>query len=163
MATTVSISLDWLLIVRCLVALSWGFGYATFLQYHRLGQFWADERTWLTVVIGVGVDFAIGFNTEWLAQLMIVVLSAIPIIMRSLINESKRPPIPSGYKVLWGLEDSIAIINQITEKLEALIEGKEGETIAEVSRILRLAHGVAEMLKATRRGEYESRKIGGKV
>jgi len=42
-----------------LLALVWGGIWAAFLQWTRPGWFLANKRTWLTVVVGVGVDLGI--------------------------------------------------------------------------------------------------------
>jgi len=56
------ITLDFGLITRCLGALCWGILLAVFLQFSRMGRFLAVERTWITVVVGVGVDLLIGIG-----------------------------------------------------------------------------------------------------
>lgn len=56
-----------------------------------MGQFLAQKRTWLTVVIGVGVDTLLLLpvipKRAWVKLLAVLGLSSIPIILRSLINE----------------------------------------------------------------------------
>lgn len=69
----------------------WGVFWASFLQFHSMGQFLAQKRTWLTVVIGVGVDTLLLLpvipKRAWVKLLAVLGLSSIPIILRSLINE----------------------------------------------------------------------------
>jgi hypothetical protein len=158
MNTVVSISIDWALIVRCLGAVSWGIIYALFLQHHRLGQFWIAERTWITVTIGVGMCFAIGINSTWTVQFIIMSLGALPVIIRSLINESRRPPIPTGYKVLWGLEDAMVITRRLIEQLEGAIESESGPWVKNISQAVGLAHHIFVTLRDTRAGEYTQKK-----
>jgi hypothetical protein len=154
----VSISVDLLLIARCFVALLWGFLWAMVLQHTRLGQFWAAERTWLTVVIGVGVDLALSFGGDWFTVAAVVAFSSVGIIWRSLSNEAKQPEVQRGYKALWSMEDAIAVLNNLTEALEQVVEGTNGERAAQLSRALRDAHLASQMVKAARRGEYEGKR-----
>ena len=74
------------------LAAVWGTAYALFLQRYP-GRFLAARFTWLAVVIGVGVDLAIVcVAVDWRAALLvlgIVGLSAIPIVVRSLVNEMR--------------------------------------------------------------------------
>jgi len=79
---------------RCfpyILALIWGGIWALFLQRSQLGQFLAQKRTWVTVVVGVGVDLVLILVVIpldlWLRVCMVVVLSSLCIIARSLINE----------------------------------------------------------------------------
>lgn len=74
-----------------LLALAWGIAWAMVLQWTRLGRYLAVRRTWITVVIGVGVDLLIALAVIpfrwWLCIVLIIVLSGLGIIARSLINE----------------------------------------------------------------------------
>jgi len=74
-----------------LLALIWGFVLAPLLQYVPLGRFLAARRTWITVVIGVGVDLAllalVLAPDTWLLIAAVVGLSSIGIIRRSLVKE----------------------------------------------------------------------------
>jgi hypothetical protein len=73
-----------------ILALIWGVCYARFLQ-SKSGKFLTARLTWLTVVIGNGVNLLIarlvvgGCAWNWL--IAIFVLSGIPIIWRSLKND----------------------------------------------------------------------------
>jgi hypothetical protein len=73
------------------LALIWGFAWATFLQFTRYGQFLAERRTWITVVVGVGVDLLIALLCVpleyWLRIASIIALSSIGIITRSIVRE----------------------------------------------------------------------------
>jgi len=157
MDTVLQISIDWLLIGRCFGAMVWGVLWALFLQFHRLGRFMADERTWITVVIGVGVDLVIGIGTVWWEMWLVVVCSSIGIIARSLINESSRDKLPSGYKVLWGLEEIIALSRELIEQLEALIETEDAGRVVRVSRAVRMAHLISRRARDARQGEYNGK------
>lgn len=74
-----------------LLATFWGAFWAFFLQVTKFGQFLAVKRTWLTVVIGVGVDLLIAMRVvprrEWFKIFTIIAFSSLGIITRSLINE----------------------------------------------------------------------------
>ena len=56
-----------------------------------MGRFLVLKRTWITVVVGVGVDFALLYRVipkrEWWQAFILVGCSSIPIIFRSLHNE----------------------------------------------------------------------------
>lgn len=74
-----------------LFAVIWGMVWAAFLQFSELGRFLAAQRTWVTVVIGVGGDLIIALAClpfeAWWRMVAIVAASSIGIITRSLINE----------------------------------------------------------------------------
>lgn len=74
-----------------LFALIWGGIWASFLQISALGQFLARKRTWLTVVVGVGVDLVLAAVVVPLPAMLIVcaifALSGMPIVLRSILNE----------------------------------------------------------------------------
>lgn len=82
------------IITAALLAFVWGIVWAVFLQYHRYGQWLAIRRTWLTVVVGVGVDLALlllVLDVHTVAQVAVVVAaSSLGIIVRSLVNEHKE-------------------------------------------------------------------------
>ncbi len=72
-------------------ALIWGIIWAGFLQMHPWGRWLALRRTWLTVVIGVGVDMALLLLVldihTWTAVATVIAASSVGIIVRSLYNE----------------------------------------------------------------------------
>jgi hypothetical protein len=77
-----------------ILAFVWGIGWAAILQYTEIGRFLARKRTWVTVVIGVGVDLLIllplvGLEA-WLQMGLVIGLSAVGIIGRSLMNEYRE-------------------------------------------------------------------------
>ena len=162
MEPIVSIHVDLLLIGRCFAALFWGIIYAVFIQYNRYGQFIAAERTWLSVVIGIGADLLISFNSDWPTTCLVIAFSSIGIIVRSLTNESKGKP-PSGYKVLWGIEDALVMLRDLIGVLEEIANHtQKGEQVARVSKAVTLAQLGREVLVRTRRGDYESGRKNGK-
>lgn len=73
------------------LAVVWGAVWATVLQWTRFGRWLALKRTWITVVIGVGVDGLIALLvtpvTVWWRVAAIVAASSIGIIARAWINE----------------------------------------------------------------------------
>ena len=77
--------------LTAILALIWGAIWALFLQLHPWGQWLAIKRTWLTVVIGVGVDMALLLLVldihTWSTVTAIVAASSSGIIARSLYNE----------------------------------------------------------------------------
>jgi hypothetical protein len=80
-----------MLIMAVILAAVWGIVWAVVLQHTAWGQFLAARRTWLTVVIGVGIDLLILLAilpiTVWLQISVVISASAIGIIGRSLANE----------------------------------------------------------------------------
>lgn len=74
-----------------LLGLVWGAIWAAFLQYTNLGAFLAIRRTWITVVIGVGVDLLILLLivplSLWWQICWIISASSVFIIGRSLYRE----------------------------------------------------------------------------
>jgi hypothetical protein len=79
------------LILAGTIAATWGGLWAACLQFTQWGRWLAFRRTWLTVVVGVGVDIlilliALPLRVVALVAL-IVSLSSVGIIGRSLYNE----------------------------------------------------------------------------
>lgn len=75
------------------LAVIWGGLWAAYLQFSQYGRYLALRRTWITVVIGVGVDLLIALLVidlrTWLIISAIIVSSSVGIIARSLYNEVK--------------------------------------------------------------------------
>lgn len=73
------------------LAFIWGALWAAALQYTSWGRYLANRRTWVTVVVGVGVDLLIGLTIvelqDWLRFAAVIAASSIGIIVRSLYNE----------------------------------------------------------------------------
>jgi len=74
-----------------ILALIWGILWALFLQLTPYGHYLAVRRTWLTVVVGVGIDLLIAILVipldTWLLVVAIIAASSLGIIGRSLYNE----------------------------------------------------------------------------
>lgn len=79
------------IVLTAILALIWGAIWALFLQLHPWGQWLAIKRTWLTVVIGVGVDLALLLLVldirSWSTVVAVIAASSVGIIGRSLYNE----------------------------------------------------------------------------
>ena len=85
-----------------LFAVLWGFAWAWCLDNTRRGRFLVNRRTWLTVVIGIGVDgllylpvlYLMPAGQEpvliWLRLVAILALSAIGIVKRSVDQEYEQ-------------------------------------------------------------------------
>jgi hypothetical protein len=77
-------------VVRVL-AIIWGFAWAHVLEHTETGRYWAEQRTWITVVIGVGVTLSLLLpilkREHWLNVFEMFALSSIGIILRSLRHE----------------------------------------------------------------------------
>lgn len=74
-----------------ILAFFWGVVWALFLQFNHLGQFLSRRRTWLTVVVGIGIDLIIMLpmlpHQMWEQVVAVVACSSVGIITRSLYNE----------------------------------------------------------------------------
>lgn len=81
-------------VLACILAFFWGGIWAAFLQFTRAGQFLAAKRTWITVVVGLGLDLLILLLVLpwqiWLQVFFVIVFSAVLIILRSLVNEYRE-------------------------------------------------------------------------
>lgn len=141
------ISIDALWIVRTLLGLLWGIGYALFLQMTRSGRQLAVDLTWLSVVIGVGIDMLISFGASYFTVLSVITASAIGIIIRSLYNESHGTNHP--YKAIGEIEDATANIAAIISVLQGGLENGTQPSAA-MSRTLGLAHKAHEHLRTAR-------------
>lgn len=146
------ISIDLLLIFRVCLAFFWGFLWAAYLQFTKQGQFLVLKRTWLTVVIGIGVDLLIAYGGDWWTVSAVIAVSSVGIIIRSLWNESQAEDDPAinSYKLKHALEDAIAVcIDLRTNLTEMLAEGQ----LTSLSYQLALVHHLHEVLLAARRGD----------
>lgn len=154
------IVLDWGLFWRCLAALLWGALWAAFLQYHRLGRFLAVERTWVTVVIGVGVDLLIGIGATWWALWCIVACSSLGVIARSLRNEARElEPTLNRYRTKWLMESTMDRLGDALTELERALQAEsEGARLSHISLALSAAHQASRDIAAARYGEPGERK-----
>jgi hypothetical protein len=152
-------SLDLLLFGRMFLALLWGVSYALFLQHVRLGQFLVEKRTWLTVVVGVGVDLGISYGGNWWTIVIVMALSAIGILARSLINESKAPHELGAYQRKWVLRDAIAFCDEVRIGLRALLRDRpdDGNMVANLSEALELLDNQRAQLREALEGRYMAR------
>ncbi len=154
------ITLDFVLIARCLGALVWGIGLACFLQYQRLGQFLAHERAWLSVIIGVGGDLLLGIGAAWWQLWLIVACSSLGVIARSLNNEQAAPePALNKYKTKWAMEETIDACGSIITALEhALSAPDDAGRVRCISTALSAAHQASRHITFARYGEPEKSK-----
>ena len=146
------LSIDLLLILRICLAFFWGFAWAGYLQFTRHGQFLVLRRTWITVVVGIGIDLIIAYGADYWTIVIIISVSSIGIIFRSLWNESQGEEDPNinSHKLKYALEDGIAVTKDLIANLtEMLASG----SLAELSYQLSLAHHLHSVLLAARRGD----------
>jgi Kef-type K+ transport system membrane component KefB len=72
----------------------WGALWALFLQKHTFGQWLAMRRTWLTVVVGIGVDLLLLIAVldwqAWVTVIAVIAASSVGILIRSWINEHRE-------------------------------------------------------------------------
>jgi hypothetical protein len=80
------------IVLAAIVATVWGALWAAFIQFNYHGRFLAARLTWLSVVIGIGVDLLILALVipldAFIAVVTVIGASSLPIIARSLLNES---------------------------------------------------------------------------
>lgn len=82
-----------MLYLALFLATIWGFLWGAYMQFTRYGAYLAVRRTWITVVIGVGVDMLIMLLilpiNYWVMFCAVMVLSSIGVIARSVYNEAR--------------------------------------------------------------------------
>lgn len=159
-ATLTVIPVDLLLILRVLLAFGWGWSWAAYLQFTERGQFLAQKRTWVTVVVGVGVDLLIAWPAGWYTITLVIAASSIGIIFRSLSNEEKADDVNwQGYKVKHGLEDAAAIVSDVIKQLQRILDENQlpAPEVAAISRTLSRTQKLKETILAARRGETLSK------
>ncbi len=155
------ITVDLLLITRGILAISFGFGYAAFLQFTEQGRFLADHRTWITVVIGVGTCFIIGFNADYWTLLIIFALSSIGIIYRSIHNEIKidRTPlknITNSYNTKQSIDAVLMELHDMNKAIDTLLGTSltDSNVVKLLSLLLQRIDYCKEALRAARLGKY---------
>lgn len=139
------------MIFRCLIAFSWGVVYALFLQLTQSGQRLASDVTWLSVVVGIGVDLAIAFDANYLTVFLVIALSSLGIIGRSLYNESQGADHP--YKAIGYIGDATAEVGNIIREIQKGLDAGE-VTPAIICRVMGLAHKAHNNLREARRNVY---------
>jgi hypothetical protein len=148
-----TIFVDLLLILRILAALFWGIIWASFLQFTRQGEFLAERRTWITVVIGVGVDLLIAYPGDWYVITLVIIVSSIGIIFRSLWNETKGLPNPNSHKLKHHLEDIAALTDEQIDQLNDLLKDSMSPAqLASVSDMLANTHQIKDHAQDARQG-----------
>lgn len=89
-----------------ILALFWGALWAAFLQFSAWGRYLALRRTWLTVVVGVGIDLLILVMVipleTWLLMCAVIAASSLGIIARSLHNERQDEKAVEEFHVSGG-------------------------------------------------------------
>jgi len=80
-----------MVLLALFLALMWGIAYALALEKFEFLRWLVDKRTWITVVIGIGVDLALMLLIVpfefWWPGAAVIGLSAIGIIGRSIYLE----------------------------------------------------------------------------
>lgn len=81
-------------ILAAFLACFWGIVLACLLQFTKRGRWLAAKRTYIAVIIGVGVDLLLMLYflsiTQWLQVVVVVTVSGIGLIARSIYNESQE-------------------------------------------------------------------------
>jgi len=150
------------------LALFWGLLWASALQFSKLGRWLAEKRTWITVVVGVGVDLVIAlFVVEWDAwwrMALIIVASSVGVIFRSLWNELQeakeekrsKPRLPN--KVQWNLDDIQALCPRMSKGLRRAEDRarrhEDCELLAELAGLGKEVERVLRKARDARYGEY---------
>jgi hypothetical protein len=148
------ISVDFDLILRLFLAFLWGIGWALFLHYHHIGQDVVKNKTWLAVVVGIGVDLLIAYNADWWTVSGVIAASSIGIIWRSLSAESQQQQVNyNAHHVKWGIMDATAMADDMIKKLAGLLREHDPQTLpAAISELLGTAYAQREILRAARQG-----------
>ncbi|MEM7347998.1 MAG: hypothetical protein AAF485_27510 [Chloroflexota bacterium] len=156
----VSFAIDLTLFLRLFGGFLWGFLWAAILQWTRKGKFLAEERTWLTVVIGIGVDLIIAYPANWWVIAGVIVCSSVGIIWRSLHNELHQPPKFNRNKMIWGVEDGIAQAATVIDRLQNVLAAGTvpAADASQISRALGELDKLREGLRLARAGEYKVQK-----
>lgn len=81
-------------ILAFILAFVWGGVWAAFLQWTKIGQYLAFKRTWITVVVGVGIDLLIMLLIlplkYWILVASVICFSSVLIIVRSILLETNE-------------------------------------------------------------------------
>jgi hypothetical protein len=146
------ISVNLLLLLQICLGFFWGFAWAGYLQFTRHGQFLVLKRTWITVVIGIGVDLAIAYGSEYWTVVLVIAVSSVGIIVRSLWNEQVADEAPNinSHKLKYALEDSLTVCSEMITGLTTILANGD---LTKLSFELARAHYLHEILLAARRGE----------
>lgn len=156
------ISVDLALIFRISLGFLWGILWATYLQFNRHGEFLVQKRTWITVVIGIGVDLIISYpwtggTGDWFTVAAVIGASSIGIIARSLINEHKHEALnPKSYKLIWGIEDAVSLTQDAIDLLVKLLDTGELNKVdvLKISKTVAILHRLKNVIVDARCGDY---------
>ena len=163
----VSFSL-FLVSILAILAILWGAVWAIVLQFVPIGQFLASKRKWVTVVVGVGVDLLLALPITpfqyWWPIALIIVLSSLGIIYRSLHNEQtgeSPEKIRLKNKVQWALEDITALAMCGQDEIDDLAEqpGDAANMALAIMKIRTRFTDIEWLAKNAHRGEYESKQV----
>ena len=148
--------------------------YAIFLQSER-GRFIAEELTWVSVVIGVGICFLVSLliiPLKWVAYFLgIFFCAAIPIIYRSLANYFDRcsdgdSPADKivrkriANNVIDSLEDTSALCRDAVQCHQKVMDRltdldvSDSELMMHLYEILSDVQAIWRKARAARNGEY---------
>jgi len=146
-------------ILRVFIAVLWGTIWALLLQHTRQGQFLAEQRTWLTVVIGIGVDMMIAYAADWWTVSLVLFASSVPVIARSLLNESRETEALGRNRTKWMFEDAIALSNNLIQLLTEALDTERKRALAVVlSKSLCHAHRLSLLLQEGQHGRYDQHR-----
>ena len=152
------ISVDSLAIFRFIGAFAWGFVWALFIYKARSGISLRQDQTWVTVVIGVGVDLLVSFQGDWWTVAAVIALSSIGVIGFATFYPHKDDP-PTGYKIIGYIEDSTALCLRTIRDLEEALEASEnGKMSLALSRILSNVHKAHALMTLARGGEFTKKR-----
>lgn len=151
----ISFSLDLLTFLRAFGGLLWGGAWAAALQFSRKGQFLAIERTWITVVVGVGIDMAIAYGGDWWTVMIVLFFSSLPIIYRSIHNEQTQPVEFRRNKVLWNIGDVQALLQDLGQIIDQVLETELPQpALRRMQEMIRLVKRMDQKLRDANNGEY---------
>lgn len=154
------ISIDSLLILRLVGAFVWGFIWAIFIYKARSGISLRQDHTWVTVVIGVGVDLLVSFQADWWTVAAVIALSSVGVIGFSTFYPHKDES-PTGYKIIGYIEDATALcLRTIRDLEEALDASENGKMSLALSKVLANIHKAHALMVMARGGEFMKRRRG---
>ena len=152
------ISIDLLLILRLLGSFIWGWVWALFIYKTRDGITLRLDHTWVTVVIGVGLDLIISFPQNWFIVAAAIASSSIGILYFAAFDTHKNER-PTGYKVIEAIENATAIGLRVIRGLETILTCcEDGKTSAAISKVLTDAQREHFYLATARNGDFTKRR-----
>lgn len=148
---------DSVLILRVFLGVCWGFLYAATLTFTDVGKYLADQITWFSVVIGVGVSMLISYPGDWYTVALVMAASSAGIILRSILLDSRGrkrdDTIFRSHKTKNGIDDAtVCVVKAWALALDGAKDAPPAQGVI-FNQILTLLETARSHLTAARRGE----------